>query len=68
MGPRARILRVVRPEYGGPRKRSVLVALANGRGAPDGEALVADMIRRGELVMVGDKRGATYGLPKGRAA
>lgn len=54
-----RVLKVVRPENGGPRKRTVLEGLV-------GEDVVVQMIERGQLVMHGKKRGATYGLPKGR--
>ena len=65
MGLRARILRLVSLEYGGPRKRNVLEALARSdkqrRQFPQ---IFDQLIDRGELVMVGAKRGARYGLPR----
>lgn len=54
-----RVLRLVRPENGGPRTKNVLEGLV-------GEGVIAMMIKDGMLVMHGKRRGATYGLPKGR--
>lgn len=56
-----RILRVVKET--GPRKRTVLAGLAEHYGERDGEALVRAMARAGELVVYGQKRGATLGAP-----
>lgn len=66
MGLRLRILRVVAPENGGPRKRNVLEGLARGYKIADFDATLKCMLERGELVMYGDRRGARYGLPRAR--
>lgn len=67
MGLRARILRVVEPESGGPRKRSVLEGLARSpKQRAQFRQIFAAMLERGELVMLGDRRGARYGLPRTR--
>lgn len=61
MKPATKILRVVAPENGGPRKRSVLEGLARAYGAT--AELVDEMIRGGQLHKHGDRRGSTWGLP-----
>lgn len=69
MGLRARILNILQPEFGGPRKRLVLEGLAKHYAYKgDFDALLRRMRDKGEIVMVGSKRGARYGLPKGKAA
>lgn len=57
-----RILRVVRPENGGPRQRVILDALAvhHGGSAADIDALIAS----GELAKYSDRRHARWGLPR----
>lgn len=62
MKPETRILRVVRPENGGPRSRVVLVGLARHYGA--GEPAVDALIDAGALVKYSDKRQAKWGLPR----
>lgn len=62
MKPETRILRMVAPDCGGPRKRRILEATAERYGAT--AQLVKDMIAAGLLVMYGKKRGATWGLPR----
>lgn len=65
MGLRLRILRAVQPEGGGPRKRSILEAMARTPREKDHAKDIVDaLIKCGALVMYGDKKGATYGLPK----
>ena len=61
MGLRSRILRLVHPDNGGPRKRNVLEALA--RGKEDSRTTFKRLLASGDLVMYGDHRGATYGQP-----
>lgn len=65
MGLRARILKLVHPDGGGPRQRRLLEMMARTalerRRAP---AVIDAMLENGELVMYGRKRGARYGLPK----
>lgn len=69
MGLRARILNILRPEAGGPRKRLVLEGLSKHYAYKgDFDELLRRMRDKGEIVMVGAKRGARYGLPKGKAA
>jgi hypothetical protein len=69
MGLRARWLKVVRPENGGPRARTVLIGLARTpRDRARAEELLDAMLASGELAMHGSKRGATYGLPKARTS
>lgn len=65
MGLRQKILRVVAPDGGGPRKRNVLEGLARGYKVADFDRTLAQMLERGELVMYGERKGARYGLPKG---
>jgi hypothetical protein len=62
MKPATKILRLVAPDNGGPRKRSVLESLARGYGA--GAELIDEMIAAGQLMKHGDRRGATWGLPR----
>lgn len=64
MGLRARILRVVAPDSGGPRKRNVLEGLARGR--EDFRRTFSLLLSRGELVMYGARKHARYGLPRAR--
>lgn len=67
MGLRARWLKVVKPENGGPRTKNVLLALARTpRQKANAEEILKDMLGERALVMYGDKRGATYGLPRER--
>lgn len=61
MKPETRVLRVVLPENGGPRPRSVLEGLARHYGA--GPQIVDTLIESGALVKFSDKRHARYGLP-----
>lgn len=64
---RRRLLRVVEPDRGGARKLSVLRGLAAAKHPDeDFDAVFAALLREGALVKLGDKRGATYGLPGGR--
>jgi len=65
MKAEARVLRVVKPENGGPRKRSVLDALARRYG--EGYYLIDYLIAARRLVRYGRSRGATWGLPRVRA-
>ena len=64
---RQRWLKLVRKANGGPRARTVLVGLARlpveQRIA---EPLLDLMLAEGTLVMHGERRAATYGLPKGK--
>lgn len=61
MKPETRLLRVVHPDNGGARKRSLLEGLAADYGEP---GLVERLIREKRLVKHGDRRGARWGLPK----
>lgn len=64
---RKRWLRLVEKENGGPRARSVLLGLARDPESERvAEPLLELMIAEGTFVMHGEKRAATYGLPKGR--
>jgi hypothetical protein len=65
MGLRQRILRVVAPASGGPRKRSVLEGLARTERQRRGfDQVLKGMLEARELVMYGDRKGARYGLPR----
>ena len=57
-----RLLRLVKPENGGPRKRNILDAIATKYG--EGPHLVDYLIGGGQLVKYGDRRAATWGLPR----
>lgn len=64
MGLRARILKITQPDNGGPRKLAVLLALARTPvQIHRARSIVQQMLNCGELVMYGDRRGATYGVP-----
>jgi hypothetical protein len=64
VGLQATLKRVLRPENGGPRKRTVLEGLAKHYGyKADFDEVLKRMIDAGEIVMVGEKRGARYALP-----
>lgn len=68
MGLRLRILKAVHPEGGGPRPRRILEAMARTPREKDHAREIVDaLIKCGALVMYGDRKGATYGLPKGKA-
>lgn len=54
---RARILRVLEPENGGARKRSVLEGLG-----PFADLVLEQLLKAGKVVMSGDKKGAVYEL------
>ncbi len=62
MKPETRVLRVVQPDNGGPRKRNILDGIARMYGGTDKtvDGLIAD--RR--LVKYSDKRHALWGLPR----
>lgn len=66
MSARTAVLKIVRPENGGPRARRLLEVVASLRGQ-DGKKFIDGMIERGELLKYGDKKGARYGLPRVRA-
>lgn len=59
-----RILRVLEPESGGPRKKTVLLGLADPKRV---ERVLRRLMDAGLVVKVGDMKGARYGL-KRRAA
>ena len=61
MGLRARILKVVSPEYGGPRSKAVLSGLA--RPGQDFARIFSAMRTAAELVKYRRRKGALYGLP-----
>lgn len=64
MGLKARILKVVQLENGGPRKRSVLDGMARvSRQGAKFDEIFKSMLARSELVMYSDKRFALYGPP-----
>ena len=65
MRAETRVLRLVNPENGGPRKRSVLDAAAARYG--EGEYLIDYLIAAGRLKRYGRARGARWGLPKRKA-
>jgi hypothetical protein len=67
MLPETYVLRAVTPDpagAGGPTYRTVLEALAEHHGAPDGAKCITDLIATGKLAQYGKKRGARWGLPK----
>lgn len=66
MNARRRILKIVKPESGGPRPRRFLESTAKRYGAEP--ALITQMIAAGELVQYGRKRGARWGLPRPKPA
>jgi len=67
MGLLSRWLQVVRPENGGPRAKTILFGLARtDRQKANAQTILDAALFHGKLVMHGKKRGATYGLPKGR--
>ncbi len=66
MRAETRVLQIVQPESGGPRKRSILDAAATRHG--EGPYLIDYLIAAGRLVRYGRARGARWGLPKKRAA
>lgn len=55
-----RILNLLKPENGGPRKRSVLEGLAGSD--PRLKPVLRRLLDAGQVVMLGDKRGARYAL------
>ena len=61
-----RILKLVAPENGGARKRSILDAMAERLG--EGPYLIDYLIAAKRLVRYGRARGALWGLPKRRPA
>lgn len=65
MGLRARILKVVSPEYGGPRAKSVLAGLAHP--GQNFDRVFKAMRDAGEIVRYRKRKGALYGLPKTHA-
>ena len=62
MGLRARILKVVQADFGGPRSRAVLSGLA--RPGQDFEKVFTAMRAAGELIKYRSRKGALYGLPR----
>jgi hypothetical protein len=60
-----RLLRLVHPDNGGARIKRVLEAMAVHYGAKP--ELVDQLVAQGRLKMYGDRRGATYGLPRAEA-
>lgn len=62
MRAETRVLYLVQPENGGPRKRSVLDNAATRYG--EGEYLIDYLIAAGRLKRYGRARGATWGLPR----
>ena len=68
MGLRSRILKLVHPDNGGPRKRSVLEGSARSVFERENFARCLNlMLERRDLIMYGKRKGAKYGLPKGKA-
>lgn len=61
MRAETRVLRIVRLENGGPRKRSVLEAFATRYG--EGPYLIDYLIAARRLQLYGYAKGATWGLP-----
>jgi hypothetical protein len=60
---RARLLRAVSNDCG-PARKSVLRGIAKAHGyAAAFDATFRAMLKTGELVMYGELKGATYGLP-----
>ena len=66
MKAETRVLRMVKPENGGPRKRTVLDAAAKRYG--EGPHLIEYLIAGGRLVRYGKARWSTWGLPRKRTA
>ncbi len=66
MKAQTRVLRMVAPENGGPRKRTVLDAAAKRHG--EGPHLIDYLIAGGKLVRYGTARWSTWGLPRKRTA
>lgn len=67
MRAETKILRIVQPDNGGPRKRSLLDAAATRYG--EGPHLIDYMIAGKKLVRYGATKNARWGLPKnGRKA
>ena len=64
MKPETRVMRVVQPENGGPRKRNILEAIATRYGG--GKATVDRLIKSGALVKFGSTKRATWGPPRQR--
>jgi hypothetical protein len=65
---RTRILRLVSGEHG-PATKTTLRGIARHHGfCEQFDATFRAMLDAGELVMFGDKRGATYGVRKRRPA
>lgn len=63
-----RLLRVVEPDRGGPRKLTILRGLAMAKHPDeDFDQVFRGLIEAGRLVKHGTKRGTTYGLPRARA-
>jgi hypothetical protein len=64
------ILRSVDPERGGAASKNLLRAVAKRHGATDGECdrVVRELIESKQLVMIGDRKGAMYGLPPTRGS
>lgn len=56
-----RILRLLTTEYGGPRKKSVLLGLGEPKRV---ERVLRRLMDARQVVMIGDKRGAKYALGK----
>jgi hypothetical protein len=64
MGLRARILDVLLWENGGPRKRTVLKGMARTARERDCfKVMLRRMISRGDVVIVGTKKGSRYARP-----
>jgi hypothetical protein len=59
-----RILRLLSPEFGGPRKRTVLIGLAGSEKRL--QRTLARLMAAGQVVMLGSKRGTLYGLGRQR--
>lgn len=57
-----RILRILRPENGGPRSKNVLRGIADPKRV---ERTLRRLMDAGQVMMVGDKRGARYALAGG---
>ncbi len=59
------LLRSVDPERGGAATKNLLRAVAQRHGASAGECdrVMRELLEAGKLVMIGDRKGATYALP-----
>jgi hypothetical protein len=57
-----RILRLLSPESGGPRKRTVLIGVAGTEKRL--KPVLARLIKAGSVVLRGRKRGTVYALGK----